>query len=194
MNLPELIERLRTPGDEVFSTRQKGAIANVLEQLAAVHQANEAEKRAAFHPRKTGEQLEAENEALRLALKTENAAAIMYVKQVAHWIEKHDAFCEQLAAAQKDAELEAEIARLKAELFDEKAHIKQLGRGFDKQETQITKLREANADVWGVLCDLVEGLQKTNWSSWQTTSNFDGPLTKAEELIAAPVVQGKEDN
>src|SRR5574343_100269 len=35
MNLPELITRLQTPGDEVFSTRQKEVIAKAIEQLAA---------------------------------------------------------------------------------------------------------------------------------------------------------------
>lgn len=34
-----------------------------------------------------------------------------------------------------------------------------------------------------VLADLVDGLNKTRWSSWQTTAHFDDALRKAEEEL-----------
>ncbi len=45
--------------------------------------------------------IEAEVESLRLALETENGAATLYAKQVAHWICKHDAARERIAELER---------------------------------------------------------------------------------------------
>lgn len=52
------------------------------------------------------------------------------------------------------------------------------------------KAQEASAvavnESWhSLLCNLVEGLNKTHWSSWQTTAHFQQELNEAEAAIAA---------
>ena len=49
-------------------------------------------------------------EALQLALETERAAANLYAKQVAHWIEKHDALLAQQLEASESRDAYAEAA------------------------------------------------------------------------------------
>jgi uncharacterized caspase-like protein len=38
-------------------------------------------------------------------------------------------------------------------------------------------------DLLNILRDLVEALDRTYWSSWQTTAKFDAPLSAAREAI-----------
>jgi len=40
-----------------------------------------------------------------------------------------------------------------------------------------------NDDIYIALKNLVEGLNKTYWSSWQTTAHFSEQLEAAEKLI-----------
>lgn len=40
------------------------------------------------------------------------------------------------------------------------------------------------ADVFHALEELVRGLDKTNWSSWQTTAHFDKQLETAHAVLA----------
>lgn len=38
-------------------------------------------------------------------------------------------------------------------------------------------------DRLDALKDLVDALERTNWSSWQTTASFDKQLERAQELL-----------
>lgn len=40
------------------------------------------------------------------------------------------------------------------------------------------------ADVFHALDDLVRGLEKTSWSSWQTTAHFGAQLEAARQVLA----------
>lgn len=40
------------------------------------------------------------------------------------------------------------------------------------------------ADVFHALEELVRGLDKTTWSSWQATAHFDKQLNTAREVLA----------
>jgi hypothetical protein len=39
-------------------------------------------------------------------------------------------------------------------------------------------------ELLSVLRELVEAIDLTHWSSWQTTAKFDGPLQNARDAIA----------
>ena len=53
----------------------------------------------------------------------------------------------------------------------------------NKLKSEITKLKAQRDELVKSLEELTNGLHKTVWSSWQTTSHFWDKLEKADELL-----------
>ena len=52
--------------------------------------------------------------------------------------------------------------------------------------TTDTNTAQAQADAWQLLTDLVDALDRTNWSSWQTTHRFQEQLDAARAALKEP--------
>lgn len=49
----------------------------------------------------------------------------------------------------------------------------------------IARGQREGGDAWNALAELVGALDRTNWSSWQTTATFDEAWKSASELLKA---------